>query len=91
MTDDRLSKLEGLSEDELRRLGSCAVCRQPLLAPGRMPLFFLVELTRAGFDVGALQQRLDLEMMLGNSKRVVVHDECAGSVARLAMLMEDDE
>lgn len=56
----------GLSEQDLAKLGHCAICKKPLLG-GALPIFYRIEISRFGFDGGAVQRRAGLEMMLGNA------------------------
>ena len=64
MTHTEIDKLAGIKEDELIRLGSCAICRKPML-PGA-PTFYCVSIRRACFDAASVQRRAGLTMMLGS-------------------------
>lgn len=60
-----LKDLPGIKEDELLKLKPCIVCGQHQI--GKDITFYIVEVTRAGFDGRALQRRRGLEMQLGNA------------------------
>lgn len=66
MSDLRLS--------DLQKLGVCAVCRKPQLE-GAVPLFYVVEISRAGFDAGALRRHVGLRMQIGPLAAVMGPDE----------------
>lgn len=55
----------GLKERELVALGDCAVCGKKLLEGG-LPLFYVLEISRAGFEAGAIRRRAGLGVMMGN-------------------------
>ncbi len=62
---DHIRDLPGMKERELVALGPCAICGKPLLEAA-IPLFFVVEISRAGFEASALRRRAGLGMMMGN-------------------------
>jgi hypothetical protein len=66
MSDLRLS--------DLLRLGNCAVCGKKQLE-SIIPLFYVVEVSRAGFDARALQRAAGLEMQIGPLAAVMGPDE----------------
>lgn len=59
-------KLPGIRESELAKHGPCVICGEPLMSPGRLPMFYRVTLERAGFDNRAINRRVGLAMMLGS-------------------------
>lgn len=64
MADD-LSKLPGLRERQLVALGPCVVCGQPQLCADIT--FYKIRIERAGFQRSAIERRVGLQMVLGNS------------------------
>jgi hypothetical protein len=72
-----------MAEGELRlsdlvALGDCPVCggRQLAGSPGlSSPLFYVVEVTRMGFDRAALQRSLGQELAMGPLAQVLGSDE----------------
>jgi len=64
---------------ELQRLGSCAVCGKQQLASA-LPLFYVVEISRAGFDAGAVRRAAGLEMQIGALASVMGPDETLAKV-----------
>jgi hypothetical protein len=48
---------------DLTALGDCAVCGRKQL--DGLPLFYVVEITRAGFDAQAVRRAAGLEMLVG--------------------------
>ncbi len=64
---DATDKLAGIKEAELVKLGACAICGEHMLAgPNRTITFYRVTIERAGFDVGAINSRVGLQMQLGS-------------------------
>lgn len=51
--------------DALTKLGKCVVCGAHQLEPGKLPLFYVLEISRAGFDLGAVQRMGGLVMQIG--------------------------
>jgi hypothetical protein len=65
---DEIAALPGLKEDEIAKLGHCAVCRKPLLDREKASItFYRVTIARAGFLLQSLERRAGLAMMLGGS------------------------
>ena len=66
--------------DDLTRLGNCAVCgRKQLDSP--LPLFYVVSISRGGFDATALRRAAGLEMQVGGPlSRVLGPDEDLATV-----------
>lgn len=60
-----VSVLPGLKEDELRRLGPCAVCGRALLEGGQ-PTFYVLEVSHAALDTAGLRRRYGLGLMMGS-------------------------
>lgn len=102
-----LKDLPGLKEDEIARLGPCAVCGGSLLTD---ILFYVVTVKRAGFDPDAAQRRVGLGMALGSATlarimgpdedlakvidrphTVAVHERCAGKIGHLLNLRKNEE
>jgi len=63
LTDD----MPGLKERDVERLGPCAVCGKSLIGGGRLPLFYVVRISRAGFDLPAINRRVALGALLQSS------------------------
>lgn len=62
-----ITKLPGLKERELVKLGACAICEKPMLDPEKGgPTFYRIALTRAMFDQRAINRRVGLELQLGS-------------------------
>lgn len=59
---------------ELIKLGNCAVCGRKQLEGG-LPLFYVVEISRGGFDPNALRRAAGLEMQIGPLAAVMGPDE----------------
>lgn len=64
---------------ELLALGDCAVCGGKQLA-GQLPLFYVIEISRAGFDAAAVRRAAGLEMQIGPLARVMGPDEPLATV-----------
>lgn len=63
-----IDKLPGIKEDELVKLGKCAVCRRPMLDKEKGgPTFYRVKIERAAFCADAIESRVGLQMILGGS------------------------
>jgi hypothetical protein len=60
-------QLPGIKEDELVKLGACALCGKPMLGGQPGITFYRVTIERAGFDVRAIQQRLALQLQTGSA------------------------
>lgn len=60
--------------NELTKLGNCAVCGKKQLEGG-LPLFYVVEVSRGGFDQGSLRRAAGLEMQIGSLAAVMGPDE----------------
>lgn len=69
-----LEKLPGMKLDQLQKLGNCIVRGKKQLE-GNIPLFYCVTISRAGFDVGAVQRAAGLEMMMGPLASVFSPDQ----------------
>lgn len=65
--------------DDLVALGDCAICGGKQLA-GQVPLFYVVEISRAGFDAAALRRAAGLEMQIGPLACVMGPDEPLATV-----------
>lgn len=61
-----MKSLSGLKENDLVRLGNCAICRKRMLGGAAGPTFYKISISRGMFDRRALERRAGLEMMLGN-------------------------
>lgn len=68
MTTDTTT-LPGIKERDLTALGACAVCGKPLFEGG-LPLFYVIEISRAGIDTSAVQRRIGLGMMVGGNDAI---------------------
>lgn len=69
-----------MSDADLRlaammRLGACAVCGKPQLEPDKLPLFYVIEITRAAFDQPAVKRTAGLEMAFGALGVIMGPDE----------------
>jgi len=71
--------MSGLRLSQLQRLGPCIVCGKQQLA-GALPLFYVVEISRAGFDGAAVQRAAGLEMQIGALASVMGPDEALAKV-----------
>lgn len=58
--------LPGLKEDELIKLGPCAVCGEKLLSGGELT-FYKLTISRGIFNYQALQRRVGLTMMMSGN------------------------
>lgn len=66
--------MSGLRLSQLKALGDCAVCGKKQLAGG-LPMFYVVEISRAGFDAAAVRRAAGLEMQIGALAAVMGPDE----------------
>jgi hypothetical protein len=58
----------GLSEGELEQLGCCVICGRHLLDKDKAGVtFYRVTVERAGWDRGAIERRVGMQMTLGGS------------------------
>lgn len=64
---DDISKLPGIKERELIALGNCKICGKRLLEDTGVPLFYVIEISRAGFVSAAVRRRVGLSMMLNDN------------------------
>lgn len=56
-----------MKERELERLGNCVVCGKPLFDREKAGLtFYRIQVTRLGANLGAIERRMGLGMMLGS-------------------------
>lgn len=69
-----LRESPGLRLDELLALGDCVICGGKQLA-GKLPLFYVIEISRAGFNAAALRRAVGLEMQIGPLASVMGLDE----------------
>lgn len=65
----KVRELPGLKEGQLEKLGTCAVCRRPLLENG-IPSFYVLELSHAVFEQAAISRRFGLSLMMGGHDRL---------------------
>lgn len=57
--------MPGVKEDEIRKLATCALCKQKVGAAG--PVLYRVSIEQIALDVRALQRQTGLAMMLGGN------------------------
>jgi len=59
-------ELKGMKQAELVALGSCGVCHKKIGDSEGLPVFYVVEISRAMLDRRAIRRNAGLEMMLGS-------------------------
>lgn len=69
---------QSLRLSDLLSLGNCAVCGKKQL--DGLPLFYIVEVSRAGFDAQAVRRAAGLEMLIGPLAAVMGPDEPLATV-----------
>lgn len=85
-----LDKLPGLKEDDLNKLGPCALCKKPLLEIGDIA-FYRIKLDQAFWDLNAVRQQVGLGVMLAGGRGGQVLARVMGTNADLAKITSTNE